>query len=50
MTIDEYVRLTATDLLQRLAGGEVTAAELADCALSRIEAVNGRINAFCQID
>ncbi|MES1949736.1 amidase [Salinisphaera sp. S4-8] len=50
MQIDDYIRLTATDMLARLARREVSATTLADCALQRIEQVDDRLNAFCHID
>ncbi|ERJ17621.1 aspartyl-tRNA-glutamyl-tRNA amidotransferase subunit A protein, partial [Salinisphaera shabanensis E1L3A] len=50
MELDEYIGLTATDLLGRLARRELRATTLADCALRRIEQVDARLNAFCHID
>ena len=41
--------LTAAELSTRLAGGEVTAAEVTSSALARIEAVDERLNAFLTV-
>jgi Asp-tRNA(Asn)/Glu-tRNA(Gln) amidotransferase A subunit family amidase len=45
MKSDEYVRFDAIGLAQLVARGEVTAEELLDAALARMEAVNPKINA-----
>ena len=38
--------LTATELASKLAGGEISAVELADSCLARIDAVEDRVRAF----
>lgn len=43
--IDEYLEQDATGLAQMVAKGDVSPAELADCAVERIEALNPRLNA-----
>lgn len=45
MTHDEYLAHDATGLAERVRAGDVTALELLEIALSRIEAFNPRVNA-----
>ena len=45
MELKDYVAEDATGLAGLVAAGEVSAAELTECANQAIEAVNGRINA-----
>lgn len=48
--MEPYRCLTAVELLERLQRSEVTAVELAESALGRIEALDGQVNAFRQVD
>ncbi|MCP1365015.1 amidase family protein, partial [Halomonas sp. BBD48] len=48
--MESYECLTATELLVRLQRSDVTAVELAESALQRIEALDDKVNAFRQID
>ncbi|GAB2792816.1 amidase [Halomonas shantousis] len=48
--MESYECLTATELLIRLQRSDVTAVELAESALQRIEALDDKVNAFRQID
>ena len=43
--IAEYLERDATGLAEMVAAGEVSAAELTECAIERIEALNPRFNA-----
>jgi amidase len=49
VTHDEYVRHDATALAALVRDGEVTATELLELALARIEAVNPRLNAVVRL-
>ena len=40
----------ASDLAMRVRGGELSARELTELALERIEARNGELNAFIEVD
>jgi len=46
----DFRRETVEDLAGRVAVGEVSARELTEVALARIEAVNGDVNAFVAVD
>lgn len=48
MTPDEYRKHDAVGLAELVAKGEVTAAELLEAAIARMEAVNGQVNAVVQ--
>lgn len=48
--MEPYQCLTAVELLGRLQRSEVTAVELAESALQRIDSLDGQINAFRQVD
>lgn len=48
--MEPYHRLSAVELIVRLQRSEVTAEQLAESALRRIEALDGRVNAFRRID
>ena len=43
--IPEYLELDATGLADLVRSGKVSAAELTECAIARIEALNPRLNA-----
>lgn len=43
---DELIRMTATEAVKRLCGREISPLELIDAAASRIEAVDGKVNAL----
>ncbi|MDH3269723.1 MAG: amidase [Gemmatimonadota bacterium] len=49
MTHDEYVAHDATGLAERVRAGDVSATELLECALRRIEGVNAEINAVVRL-
>ena len=44
------IEKTATELLERLASGQVTSSEVTDAFLRRIEQVDGRVKAFLRVD
>lgn len=44
--MNDLVRLSATDLLERLDAGEVSAEEVVSAHLQRVEATDGRVRAF----
>ena len=46
----ELLDLTAGELRERVAGGEVTAGEVAQASLLRIEQTNSRLNSFLSVD
>ncbi|MEL6478655.1 MAG: amidase family protein [Pseudomonadota bacterium] len=46
--MSEFWRLTATETARRVAGGDVSAVEVAEAALSRLDAVNPNLNAVVQ--
>jgi aspartyl-tRNA(Asn)/glutamyl-tRNA(Gln) amidotransferase subunit A len=48
--MEPYRCLTAVELLERLERSEVTAVSLAESALQRIEALDGKVNAFRHLD
>lgn len=48
--MEPYPCLTAVELLERLQRSEVMAVELAESALQRIDALDGQVNAFRQVD
>lgn len=43
--IDEYLELDATGMAELVRTGQISAGELAECAIERIEALNPRLNA-----
>lgn len=49
MTHEEYLAHDATGLAERVRSGEVTATELLEIALGRIEALNPRVNAVVRL-
>ena len=48
MKLSEYLQQDATGLAELVRGGEVTAAELADCALAMVEKQNPAVNAVLE--
>ncbi len=42
--------MSATEMLARFAARQLSPVEVTEAALSRIEALNGRLNAFCLVD
>ncbi|MGD9954804.1 MAG: Asp-tRNA(Asn)/Glu-tRNA(Gln) amidotransferase subunit GatA [Candidatus Nanopelagicales bacterium] len=46
----DLTRLTAADTAAKVAGGEVSAVEVAEAHLDRIAAVDGRVHAFLHVD
>ncbi len=50
MSVSDLTRMTAAELGQRLAGGEVSAVEAAQAHLARIAEVDGTVHAFLHVD
>jgi aspartyl-tRNA(Asn)/glutamyl-tRNA(Gln) amidotransferase subunit A len=48
--MDELIRLTAADTAAKIATGEVSAVEVAQAHLDRIDAVDGALHAFLHVD
>ena len=48
--MSELVTLTAAEIAAKVAAGEVSAVEVAQAHLDRIEAVDGKLNAFLHVD
>jgi aspartyl-tRNA(Asn)/glutamyl-tRNA(Gln) amidotransferase subunit A len=48
--MDELIRLTAADTAAKIASGEVSAVEVAQAHLDRIDAVDGAVHAFLHVD
>ena len=46
----ELIKLTAAELAARIARGELTALEVTEAHLARIEAVDEKVNAFLHVD
>jgi aspartyl-tRNA(Asn)/glutamyl-tRNA(Gln) amidotransferase subunit A len=49
MSSDELIRLSATELAQRIRSKVVSPVEVTEAALARIERLNPRLNAFCLV-
>ncbi len=48
--MNDIVKLTATELIMRYRRKELSPVEATEAALTRIEACNGAVNAFCVVD
>ncbi|AGP54820.1 glutamyl-tRNA amidotransferase subunit A [Streptomyces rapamycinicus NRRL 5491] len=49
-TVTDLTRLTAAEIAARIASGEVTAVEVTEAHLARIEAVDEKVHAFLYVD
>ncbi|PNG92700.1 Glutamyl-tRNA(Gln) amidotransferase subunit A [Streptomyces malaysiensis] len=49
-TVTDLTRLTAAEIAARIASGEVTAVEVTEAHLARIEAVDEKVHAFLHVD
>src|SRR5690242_6879557 len=50
MSRDELIRLTASETARRIAAREISATEVTEAHLARIEAVDERVHAFLHVD
>ncbi|WHU46195.1 amidase family protein [Gordonia sp. L191] len=50
MDVDRYAWMTATDIAEEIAAGQLTALEVAEAACGRIEALNPALNAYVHYD
>lgn len=46
----DIIRLTAAEIAEKVASGELTAVEVTEAHLARIEAVDEKVHAFLHID
>lgn len=50
MTDSNIIKLTAAEIASKIAAGELTAVEVTEAHLARIEAVDEKVHAFLHVD